>query len=155
MCCWDYFGYWSWSQESPIPILGKINQDSKLPSYFQDQILLPPIYTRGFQLGQWFQNFWFVAHCKIYKKFLAHLVYNIKNISIYFKLWVKISIQMGFFSFLKYTFIIFTSNLATSCGALFKNHCLRIPDLNISYIYHLFHMCYMSRVSYFLMWASW
>jgi hypothetical protein len=29
---------------------------------------------------------------------------------------------MGFFSFLKYTFIIFTAHLATSCGAPFENH---------------------------------
>jgi hypothetical protein len=29
---------------------------------------------------------------------------------------------MGFFSFLKYTFIIFAAHLATSCGAPFENH---------------------------------
>jgi hypothetical protein len=29
---------------------------------------------------------------------------------------------MGFFSFLKYTFIIFAADLATSCGAQFENH---------------------------------
>jgi hypothetical protein len=29
---------------------------------------------------------------------------------------------MGFFSFLKYTFIIFAAQLATSCGAPFENH---------------------------------
>jgi hypothetical protein len=32
---------------------------------------------------------------------------------------------MGFFSFLKYTFIIFAADLATSCGAPFENHCPR------------------------------
>jgi hypothetical protein len=30
---------------------------------------------------------------------------------------------MGFFSFLKYAFIIFAAHLATSCGAPFENHC--------------------------------
>jgi hypothetical protein len=30
--------------------------------------------------------------------------------------------QMGFFSFLKYTFIIFAAHLATSCVASFENH---------------------------------
>jgi hypothetical protein len=30
---------------------------------------------------------------------------------------------VGSFSFLKYTFIIFAAHLATSCGALFENHC--------------------------------
>jgi hypothetical protein len=30
---------------------------------------------------------------------------------------------MGFFSFLKYTFIIFAAQLATSSGAPFENHC--------------------------------
>jgi hypothetical protein len=36
---------------------------------------------------QWFSNFfWFAAHCKTYKYFLAYLVYKIKNILIYFKL---------------------------------------------------------------------
>jgi hypothetical protein len=29
---------------------------------------------------------------------------------------------MGFFSFLKYTFIIFSAYLATSCGSPFENH---------------------------------
>jgi hypothetical protein len=29
---------------------------------------------------------------------------------------------MGFFSFLKYTFIIFAEHIATSCGAPFENH---------------------------------
>jgi hypothetical protein len=66
--------------------------------------------------------FWLAAHCKIYKKFLAHFVYKIKNILIYFKLWIKIDIQMSFFSFFKYTFIIFAAQLATSCGAPFENH---------------------------------
>jgi hypothetical protein len=28
---------------------------------------------------------------------------------------------MGFFSFLKYNFIIFVAHLATSCGATFEN----------------------------------
>jgi hypothetical protein len=32
---------------------------------------------------------------------------------------------MGFFSFLKYTFIIFVAQLATSCGAPFENHWYR------------------------------
>jgi hypothetical protein len=32
---------------------------------------------------------------------------------------------MGFFSFLKYTFIIFAAHLATSCCAPFENHCFR------------------------------
>jgi hypothetical protein len=32
---------------------------------------------------------------------------------------------MGFFSFLKYTFIIFAVHLATSCGAPFENHWYR------------------------------
>jgi hypothetical protein len=30
---------------------------------------------------------------------------------------------MCFFSFLKYTFITFATQLATSCGAPFQNHC--------------------------------
>jgi hypothetical protein len=42
--------------------------------------------------------FWFVAHCETYKNFLAYFVYKIKNT----RIWIKISIQMGFFSFLKY-----------------------------------------------------
>jgi hypothetical protein len=29
---------------------------------------------------------WLVAHCKTYTNFLAHFVYKIKNILIYFKL---------------------------------------------------------------------
>jgi hypothetical protein len=33
---------------------------------------------------------------------------------------------MGFFSFLKYTFIIFAAHLATSCGAPFENHWSRL-----------------------------
>jgi hypothetical protein len=33
---------------------------------------------------------------------------------------------MGFFSFLKYTFVIFAAHLATSCGAPFENHWLRV-----------------------------
>jgi hypothetical protein len=32
---------------------------------------------------------------------------------------------MGFFSYLKYSFIIFAAHLATSFGAPFENHCLR------------------------------
>jgi hypothetical protein len=32
---------------------------------------------------------------------------------------------MGFFSFLKYTFIIFAAYLATSCGTPFENHCVK------------------------------
>jgi hypothetical protein len=32
---------------------------------------------------------------------------------------------MGFFSFLKYTFIIFAAHLATSCGAPCENHWTR------------------------------
>jgi hypothetical protein len=38
---------------------------------------------------------------------------------------MKISIQIGLFSFLKYTFIIFAAHLSTSCGAPFENHCTR------------------------------
>jgi hypothetical protein len=37
--------------------------------------------------------FWFTAHCKTYNNFLAHFVYKIKNILIYFKLWIKIKIM--------------------------------------------------------------
>jgi hypothetical protein len=33
---------------------------------------------------------------------------------------------MGFFSFLKYTFIIFAAHLDTSCGAPFENHWCRV-----------------------------
>jgi hypothetical protein len=66
--------------------------------------------------------FGFAAHCKTYIHFLAYFVYTIKNILIYFKLWIKISIQVGFLSFLKYIFIIFAAHLATSCGAPFENH---------------------------------
>jgi hypothetical protein len=33
---------------------------------------------------------------------------------------------MGFFSFLKYTSIIFAAHLATSCGAPFENHCCNL-----------------------------
>jgi hypothetical protein len=69
--------------------------------------------------------FWFAAYCKTYNNFLAHFVYKIKNILIYFKLWVKLSMQMGFYSFLTYTFIIFAAHLTTSCGAPFENHCGR------------------------------
>jgi hypothetical protein len=65
--------------------------------------------------------FWFAAHCKTYN-FLAHFVYKIKNTFIYFKLLIKISIEVGFFSFLKYAFTIFAAHLATSCGAPFENH---------------------------------
>jgi hypothetical protein len=36
---------------------------------------------------------------------------------------MKISIQMGFLSFLKYTYIIFSAHLATSCSAPFDIHC--------------------------------
>jgi hypothetical protein len=32
---------------------------------------------------------------------------------------------MRFLSFLKYSFIIFAAQLATSCGAPFENHCAR------------------------------
>jgi hypothetical protein len=39
-----------------------------------------------------------------HKNFLAHFVYKIKNILIYFKPWIQISIQLGFFSFLKYSY---------------------------------------------------
>jgi hypothetical protein len=74
-------------------------------------------------LDQRFSNFFgsrrIVKHIT---NFLAHFVYKIKNILIYFKLWIKISIQMSFFSFLKYTFIIFAAHLAISCGAPFENH---------------------------------
>jgi hypothetical protein len=35
---------------------------------------------------------------------------------------------MGFFSFLKYNFIIFPAHLATSCGALFENHWSRVMN---------------------------
>jgi hypothetical protein len=55
----------------------------------------------------------------------VHFVYKIKNILIYFKLWIKIYIQMGLFSFLKYTFIIFAANLAASCA-----HRLRITAVD-------------------------
>jgi hypothetical protein len=37
---------------------------------------------------------------------------------------------MGFFSFLKYTFIIFAAHLATSCGAPFENHCCKLYPEN-------------------------
>jgi hypothetical protein len=30
---------------------------------------------------------------------------------------------MGFFSFLKYTFVMFAAQLDTSCGAPFETHC--------------------------------
>jgi hypothetical protein len=66
-------------------------------------------------LGQWFLNFFGSRRTVKHKQFLAHLVYKIKNILI----------QMGFFSFLKYTFIIFAVHLATSCGPPFENHCSR------------------------------
>jgi hypothetical protein len=33
---------------------------------------------------------------------------------------------MGFFSFFKYTFIIFAAHLVTSCGAPFENHCSKV-----------------------------
>jgi hypothetical protein len=80
-------------------------------------------------LCRWFSKpvvlkpFSFVAHCKTYKHFVAHFTYKIKNILIYFKLWIKISIQMGFFSFLKYTFMIFAAHLATSSGTQSENRC--------------------------------
>jgi hypothetical protein len=45
---------------------------------------------------------------------------------------------MGFFSFLKYTFIIFEAHLAISCGAPFENHCLRVnKQLNRKCTWHL------------------
>jgi hypothetical protein len=37
--------------------------------------------------------FWFAAHCKTFKYFLEHLVYKIKNILMYFKLWSKIKLM--------------------------------------------------------------
>jgi hypothetical protein len=46
---------------------------------------------------------------------------------------------MGFFSFLKYTFIIFEAHLASSCGSPFENRCPKrklrhnkVHDLNSS-----------------------
>jgi hypothetical protein len=41
---------------------------------------------------------------------------------------------MGFFSFLKYTFIIFTAHLAISCGAAFEN--LRVRETTRHQIPH-------------------
>jgi hypothetical protein len=35
---------------------------------------------------------------------------------------------MGFFSFLKYTFITFVAHLATSCGAPCENHWFNVLD---------------------------
>jgi hypothetical protein len=32
---------------------------------------------------------------------------------------------MGFFSFLKYTFMILAAHLVTSCGKPFENHCTK------------------------------
>jgi hypothetical protein len=58
----------------------------------------------------------------IKKNFLAHFVYKIKNILIYFKLWIKIFIEIGFFSFLKYPFIMLATHLATSCRAPFESY---------------------------------
>jgi hypothetical protein len=74
------------------------------------------VYTTGSQI------FWFAAHCKTCNHFLAQFVYKFKNILIYFKPWIKVSIQMGSFLFLKYTFIIFEAHLATSWGAPLENH---------------------------------
>jgi hypothetical protein len=39
---------------------------------------------------------------------------------------------MGFFSFLKYTFIIFAAHLTTSCGAPFQNNWSRLIFLRCS-----------------------
>jgi hypothetical protein len=48
---------------------------------------------------------------------------------------------MGFFLFLKYTFIIFAAHLANSCGAAFENHCLRFLwlELNVVIEYNAYH----------------
>jgi hypothetical protein len=60
----------------------------------------------GICLEQWFSNiFWFAAHCKAYTNFLAHFMFKIKTILIYFKLRIKISVRMGFFSFLNYKWV--------------------------------------------------
>jgi hypothetical protein len=57
---------------------------------------------------------------------------------------------MGFFSFLKYTFIIFAAHLATSCGAPFENHCPRTK-----FTYDSTARCYSNVVtSYFPVPAS-
>jgi hypothetical protein len=47
---------------------------------------------------------WFAADCITYKHFLGYFMYKIKNILICFKLWIKIYMQMGFFSFFKIYF---------------------------------------------------
>jgi hypothetical protein len=77
-------------------------------------------------LKQRFSNFFGSRRTvKHIKKILSQFVYKIKNILICFKLWIKISLQMGFFLFLKHTLIIFAAHLATSCGAPFENHCFK------------------------------
>jgi hypothetical protein len=62
-----------------------------------------------------------VKHIRV-KMFPSHFVYKINNILIYFKPRIKISTQIGFFSFLKYTFILFAAHLTTSWGVRFENH---------------------------------
>jgi hypothetical protein len=39
---------------------------------------------------------------------------------------------MGFFSFIKYTFIIFAAHVATSCGSPFENHCSSCNALDLN-----------------------
>jgi hypothetical protein len=62
--------------------------------------------------------FWFAAHCKTYKNFLTHFVYKVKNILIYFKLWIKIIINLY-----KNGFLIFKIYFHSIHGT--PNHLLR------------------------------
>jgi hypothetical protein len=76
-----------------------------------------------------FKHFWFAARCKRYTNFLADFVHKIKNMLVYLKLWIKISIHMCFLSFFKYAFIIFAAHHASSSGASFENHCFRVTTV--------------------------
>jgi hypothetical protein len=108
-----------------------VMQFSPVVSYFFSHlveiILLSTLFWNTLQFRSVvFKLFRFPAHCKTYKNLLAHFVYKITNILTYFKLWTKISIQMRFFSFLKYTLIIFAVHLATSCSSPFENNWFRL-----------------------------
>jgi hypothetical protein len=64
------------------------SQHSWCPGWDPNQ--LPPKYeSREVAL----KLFWFTVHCKTYTNVLAYFVYKIKNILIYFKLWIKIKIM--------------------------------------------------------------
>jgi hypothetical protein len=72
------------------------------------------------------KRFGFAAYCKTYKYFLARFVYKIRNVSIYFKLGIKIKIMFVIILYTNWFLLIFKIYIATSCGAPFENHCCRV-----------------------------